>query len=87
MERPPANPDHEVTRTTQRIICPRCGNDSDFLEVATGVILTNRFVQNEDCSFSQQEGDSRILGDVKLYCGECQADLAAFHSRFREMLF
>lgn len=79
--------EHQVTRAGQRIVCPGCGNDSDFLEVATGVILTNRYVQNEDCSFTQQEGDSRLLGEVKLYCGECQADLSDFHPRFREMLF
>jgi hypothetical protein len=44
-------------------------------------------MQNEDCSFSQREGDSRILGDVKLSCSECRTDLSAFHPRFLEMLF
>jgi hypothetical protein len=77
----------EAAKASQRIACPYCGNDLDFLEVATGVILTNRYVQNDDCSFSQQEGESRILGDVRLYCSECQADLSAFHQRFLEMLF
>jgi hypothetical protein len=77
----------EAARAGQRIFCPQCGNDLEFLEVATGVILTNRYVQNPDSSFSQQEGESRILGDVRLFCSECQADLSSFHQRFLEMLF
>lgn len=77
----------EASRACQRIVCPQCGNDTDFLEVASGVILTNRYVQNEDCSFTQQEGDSRILGDVRFFCNECQTDLSAYHQRFLDMLF
>ncbi|MEW6501166.1 MAG: hypothetical protein ACOY8P_05510 [Thermodesulfobacteriota bacterium] len=74
-------------KNIMRIKCPRCGNDSDFLEVADGVVLTTRYVQNEDGSFSQEGDESQILGEIKFYCGECNADLTDFHQRFLEMLF
>ena len=74
-------------KNVMRIKCPRCGNDSDFLEVADGVVLTTRYVQNEDGSFSQEGDESQILGEIKFYCGECNPDLTEFHQRFLEMLF
>ena len=74
-------------KNVMRIKCPRCGNDSDFLEVADGVVLTTRYVQNEDGSFSQEGDESQILGEIKFYCSECNADLTEFHQRFLEMLF
>lgn len=74
-------------KNVMRIKCPRCGNDSDFLEVADGVVLTTRYVQNEDGSFSQEGDESQILGEIKFYCGECNTDLTEFHQRFLEMLF
>ena len=73
--------------TTQRISCPECGNKKEFLEVSDGVILTTRFIQNTDGSFSQELDDSQVLGQVKFYCGDCGADLTQFHKRFLEMLF
>ncbi len=71
----------------RRIICPHCGNDWYFFEIAENVMITTRYIQNPDGSFTPQSDDSRIQGDVKLYCGECQADLSQFHNRFVEMLF
>ncbi len=71
----------------QRITCPVCGNDEDFLEVADGVILTTRYIQNEDGSFTQDSDDSEVLGRIKFFCGECSADLTQYHQRFMEMLF
>ena len=77
-----------VTYTSaQRIICPECGNNREFLEVSDGVILTTRFIQNNDGSFSQELDDSQVLGQVKFYCGDCGTDLTHFHKRFLEMLF
>lgn len=73
--------------SSQRIICPDCGNNKEFLEVSEGVVLTTRFVQNDDGSFSQELDDSQVLGEVKFYCGDCGADLTQFHKRFLEMLF
>jgi len=70
-----------------RIKCPHCGNDTDFLEVADGVVLTTRYVQNEDGSFTQEGDESQILGEIKFYCGECNADLSSYHQRFLDMLF
>lgn len=70
-----------------RIVCPNCGNDQEFLEVADGVILTTRYIQNEDNSFTQEGDDSQILGEIRFYCGECNTDLSQFHQRFLEMLF
>ncbi|NIA08496.1 MAG: hypothetical protein GWP10_01645 [Nitrospiraceae bacterium] len=71
----------------QRIVCPYCGNEKSFYEIAEDVILTTRYIQNPDGTFTRHGDGSRILGDVKLYCGECQADLSKFHNRFLEMLF
>jgi len=72
---------------TQLITCPECNNSKEFLEVSDGVILTTRFIQNRDGSFSQELDDSQVLGQVKFYCGDCGADLTQFHKRFLEMLF
>ncbi|MGB9712025.1 MAG: hypothetical protein ACP5SG_05860 [Dissulfurimicrobium sp.] len=71
----------------RRIVCPTCGNDRHFYEIAEDVMLTTRYTQNPDGSFTPQSDESRILGEVKLYCGECQTDMSQFHSRFMEMLF
>jgi predicted RNA-binding Zn-ribbon protein involved in translation (DUF1610 family) len=65
--------------SSRRIVCPDCGNK--------GVVLTTRFNQNKDGSFSQELDDSQVLGQVKFYCGDCGADLTHFHKRFLEMLF
>lgn len=79
---------HKFTRkNTTRITCPKCGNDNDFFEVADGVILTTRYVQNDDGSFTQEGDESQILGEIKFYCGECNGDLTQYHQRFVEMLF
>ena len=55
--------------------------------MSDGVILTTRFIQHSDGSFSQELDDSQVLGQVKFYCGDCGADLTQFHKRFLEMLF
>ncbi|MDR9501830.1 MAG: hypothetical protein RI601_08560 [Desulfurivibrionaceae bacterium] len=75
------------TKNSSRITCPHCGNDSDFCEVADGAILTTRYIQNGDGSFSQDSDESQILGDIRFYCGQCNEDLTAHHQRFVEMLF
>jgi len=72
---------------SMRIVCPNCGNDQEFLEVADGVILTTRYIQNDDNSFTQEGDDSQILGEIRFYCGECNTDLSQYHQRFFEMLF
>lgn len=70
-----------------RITCPECGNDTEFFEIADNVIITTRYIQNDDCSFTQEGDESQILGEIKFYCAECDADLSRFHQRFMEMLF
>jgi len=70
-----------------RIVCPECGNDSDFFEVAEEVTITTRYQQNDDGSFSTQEDESEVLGEVRFFCGACNADLSQFHDHFLEMLF
>ncbi len=77
----------EISQSLALIKCPNCGNDSDFLEVADDVILTTHYRQNHDGSFTQEGDESQIMGEIKLFCGECNADLSRFHSRFLEMLF
>ena len=70
-----------------KISCPVCGNDEDFFEIADGVILTSRFLQNEDGSFTRDGDESQILGEIKFFCGECESDLTLFHQHFLDMLF
>lgn len=72
---------------TGRIICPRCGNSTDFLEVAEGVQLSTHYVQNIDGSFTPVEHTSEVDGEIRLYCGQCSADMTAFHQHFLDMLF
>ena len=74
-------------QTTLILTCPHCGNDTDFFEVADGVILTTHYTQNDDGSFTQDDDESQILGEINFFCGECNADLSTFHRRFLEMLF
>ncbi|WP_456432342.1 hypothetical protein [Thermosulfuriphilus sp.] len=72
---------------TMRVVCPDCGNDTDFYEVAENVIMTTHYIQNEDGSFTPVSDDSQVIGEVRLYCGHCNADLTKYHRRFMEMLF
>jgi protein-arginine kinase activator protein McsA len=73
--------------SNMRIVCPECGNDSEFLEVAENVVITSRYIQNDDCSFTQDGDESQVLGEIKLFCAECSADLSNFHQHFLAMLF
>jgi len=73
--------------TQRRIVCPQCGNDLDFIEIADDVVITTRYIQNDDGSFTQEDDDSQVLGEIRLFCAECDADLTEFHKRFLEMLF
>ena len=86
MENEPAGP-KLPEKGAMRIVCPTCGNDADFFEVADGVILTTQYCQNNDGSFTQDGDESQILGDIKFFCGECNTELVQFHQRFVEMLF
>lgn len=70
-----------------RIACPACGNDQDFIEVARDVIVTTRYVQNPDGSFTPEDNDTEIVGKVGLFCGQCNADLTIFHNHLQEMTF
>lgn len=87
--RPDFTKTHQQLRSenNSRIICPNCGNDSDFFEVADGVILTTRYIQNSDGSFIQDGDESQILGEMRLFCAECNEDLTVYHQHFVEMLF
>ncbi len=79
---------HKVPQKgAMRISCSRCGNDTYFIEVADGVLLTTRYQQNEDGSFTQEGDESQVLGEIKFFCGECHNDLTTHHHRFLEMLF
>jgi len=73
--------------STGRIVCPECSNDHNFFEVAKNVTVTSRYEQNDDGSFTPVDSDTEILGEVRLFCGECEADLTKFHGYFLEMIF
>jgi hypothetical protein len=70
-----------------RLVCPRCGNAKDFVEIASNVQLTNHYLQNRDGSFSVVRSESEIGGEVKLFCGRCNTDMSAFHAHMQEMTF
>lgn len=70
-----------------RIICPACGNDRDFIEVARDVIVTTRYIQNLDGSFTPEVNDTEIGGKVGLFCGQCNADLSIFYNHLQELIF
>jgi len=70
-----------------RIICPNCGNDNEFIEIAREVVVTTRYVQNDDGSFTPEDTDSEVLGKVGLYCSQCEADVSYFHNHLMEMIF
>ncbi len=78
---------NDLPTPANRIICPECGNDEEFYEVAENVILTTLYTQNMDGSFTPLEDTSQVLGAMKLICAQCQTDLSMFHQRFSEMLF
>lgn len=67
--------------------CSHCGNESDFFEITDDVITTTHYVQNKDGSFTLENKSAQSLGDVKLFCGNCDEDLTSFHQRFSEMIF
>jgi len=77
----------DLPSPANRIVCPECGNDEEFYEVAENAIITTLYIQNSDGSFTPQEDTSQILGNIKLICGQCNEDLTMFHQRFSEMLF
>lgn len=70
-----------------RIICPRCGNSVNFIEVADNVLMTTHFVQNRDGSFSPKDSETEVVGEIKLFCGQCSADISEFHGHLNEMIF
>ena len=73
---------------SNRLTCPFCGNDDEFFQIAEDAIITTYFRQNTDGSFTQEENDSQILGDIKLFCGSCEEELPPeFLERFTEMVF
>ena len=67
--------------------CPYCGNETEFFEISDDVITTTHYIQNKDGSFTIENKNSQSLGDVKLFCGNCEEDLTSFHQRFSEMIF
>jgi len=80
---PPVN----VPAIANRLICPACGNDEVFFELANDVLLTSHYTQNSDGSFTHDSDTTQINGDVLLFCGACQEDLSQYLQRFREMIF
>jgi len=70
-----------------RLVCPTCGNDEDFFELANDVIQTSHYTQNSDGSFTHDSKSAQVNGDVLLFCGSCQEDLTHYHQRFKEMIF
>lgn len=75
------------TKIVNLLVCPFCSNGIEFFEVAEDALITTYYDQNKDGSFTATDQSSEILGQVRLYCGNCGENLDAFHERFREMIF
>lgn len=75
------------TTIINRLVCPHCQNDTEFIEVAEDAVITTSYNQNKDGSFTANDQSSEILGNIRLYCGNCGESLDEFYERFREMLF
>ncbi len=78
---------NDLPAPSNRLTCPKCGNDKDFYEIAEDVTITTHYVQNIDGSFTPGEDESQILGEIRLICGQCEENLSTFHQHFSEMLF
>lgn len=74
-------------RPSGHLTCPVCGNTEDFIELARNVTVTTRYLQNEDGSFTPEENETDIHGDVRLLCGKCSADMTSYHNHFLDMIF
>ena len=70
-----------------RVVCNACGNKKDFVEIAENVLVTTRYKQNSDGSFTPEENDTEVFGAVKFLCGKCGEDLTQYHAHFLEMSF
>lgn len=70
-----------------KITCNMCGNSTDFVEVAENVLVTTRYKQNSDGSFTPEENDTEIFGKVRFLCAKCGEDLTRYHAHFLEMSF
>lgn len=75
------------TKIVNLLSCPFCDNTTEFFEVAEDALITTYYGQNEDGSFTANDQNSEIMGNVRLYCANCGENLDAFHGRFREMIF
>lgn len=74
-------------RPAGRLICPRCGNSEDFIEQTQNVVVTTRYLQHRDGSFTPEESETEILGEVRLLCGKCNGDMSMYHNHFQNMIF
>ncbi len=83
----PTMPSTGIPGIANRLVCPTCGNDEDFFELANDVIQTSHYTQNSDGSFTYESETCQINGEVQLFCGACQEDLSYYHQRFKEMIF
>lgn len=70
-----------------RLTCPYCEGDSEFFEIAEDALITTYFKQNKDGSFTANDQNTEVLGNVRLFCGNCGESLDDYHDRFKEMIF
>lgn len=64
----------------EKIVCPYCGNQEEFYEVAENALMVVHYLQNEDGTFVPLD-ENMEAGAIKFYCGRCQADLSHLRDR------
>ena len=76
-------PTIRASAIANRLVCPTCGNDEVFFELANDVLLTSHYTQNSDGRFTHDSDTTQINGEVLLFCGACQEHLTSYHRRFK----
>jgi len=60
---------------TERLVCPFCKNSEDFFEILENATLVIYYLQNEEGVLEPIEEEIEVLGPVRFFCGNCNADL------------
>lgn len=60
---------------TEKLVCPFCKNSEDFFEIIENATIIIYYLQNEEGNLETLEEEVEVLGPIKFFCGNCNADL------------